>query len=62
MAFTAKCSKGGTDALLECEQVTLGEGIRLGNNGDKIDTGTETLHDFNIERLEARRASDGTPR
>ena len=44
--------KRGTDALLESEQVTLCEGIRLCNDRDEIDAGTETLHDLDIEGLE----------
>jgi hypothetical protein len=29
----------------------LGQGVRLGNNGNEVDAGTEAFHDFNIERL-----------
>jgi hypothetical protein len=47
-----KARKRGTDALLEGKQVTLCEGIRLCNDRDEIDAGTETLHDLNIEGLE----------
>jgi hypothetical protein len=47
-----KARKRGTDALLESEQVTLCEGIRLCNDRDKIDAGAETLHDLDIEGLE----------
>jgi len=57
-----KWSERRTDALLKGEQVTLGEGIRLGNDRDEIDAGTETLHNLNIEGLEAKAASDETSR
>ena len=40
-----------TYALLEGVQVILGEGIGLGNDGDEVDTGAQTLHDLNIEGL-----------
>ena len=42
-----------TYALLEGVQVVLGEGIGLGNDGDEVDTGAQTLHDLNIEGLKA---------
>lgn len=32
---------------------TLGECVCLGNDGDEVDTCTETLHDLNVERLES---------
>jgi hypothetical protein len=44
--------KKGTNALLESEQVTLREGIRLGNDGNEVNAGTETLHDLDVKRLE----------
>jgi hypothetical protein len=47
----------GTDALLEGEQVTLGESIGFGNNRDEIHTGTKTLHDLNVEGLETKTGS-----
>ena len=44
----------GTDTLLEGKQVTLGKRVCFGNDRDKVDTSTETLHDLNIERLESK--------
>lgn len=42
-----------TYALLEEGQVVLSEGVGFGNDGDQVDASTETLHDFNIKRLQA---------
>ena len=33
-------------------QVLLGHGIRLGDNGDQIDTSPESLHHLDIKRLD----------
>ena len=41
----------GSYALLEGVQVVLGESIGLGNNRNKVNTGTQTLHDFNVKWL-----------
>ena len=38
--------------MLECEQVALREGIRLGNDGNEVNAGTKTLHNLDIKRLE----------
>jgi hypothetical protein len=43
--------------LLEGKQVTLGECVRFGNDGDEVDMCTETLHDLNVERLETKTGS-----
>lgn len=40
------------DALLEDSEVLRRQGIGLRNDGDKVDTGRESLHDLNVERLE----------
>ena len=47
--------RGGAYALLEVEEVVLGESVGLGNDRDEVDAGTETLHHFDIEGLEAAR-------
>lgn len=44
--------KHSTHPLLEDGQVGLGEGVSLGNDGDEVDPGSETLHDLNVEGLE----------
>jgi len=33
-------------------KVILGQGVGLGNDRNQVDTSTETLHDFNVKRLE----------
>jgi hypothetical protein len=43
-----------TYTLLEDEQVILGQRIGLGDDGDKINTGTKSLHDLNVKRLQAK--------
>jgi hypothetical protein len=50
----------GTDMLLEGKEVALGEGVHFGNDGDDIDTCTETLHDLNVKRLGTNKGSDET--
>jgi hypothetical protein len=50
----------GMDMLLGGKEVALGERVRFGNDGDDIDTCTETLHDLNVKRLETKKGSDGT--
>lgn len=42
-----------TYTRLEHRKIVLCESVGLGNDGDKIDTGTKTLHDFNVERFQA---------
>jgi hypothetical protein len=44
----------GTDMLLGGKEVALGERVCFGNDGDDIDTCTETLHDLNVEQLETK--------
>lgn len=39
--------------LLERSEIFGGEGVGLGDDGDEVDAGSETLHDLNVERLEA---------
>ena len=51
-----------TYALLESVQVVLGESIGLGNDGDEVDAGAQTLHDLNVERLETAQPSATGPR
>ena len=41
-----------TYTRLEHRKIVLCESVGLGNDGDKIDTSTKTLHDFNVERLQ----------
>jgi hypothetical protein len=50
----------GTDTLLEGKQVTLGECVRFGNDGDEVDACTEALHDLDVERFETKTGSDET--
>jgi hypothetical protein len=38
--------------LLKSEQVTLREGIRLGNDGNEVNAGTKTLHNLDVKWLE----------
>ena len=40
------------DAVLKAGKVGGRESVGFGNDGDEIDTSAETLHDFNVERLE----------
>ena len=40
-----------TYALLEHEEVVLGQSVGLGDHGDEVNTGSEALHDFNVQRL-----------
>lgn len=39
--------------LLELGEIDRAKGIRLCDNGDEIDSRTETLHDFNIQGLQS---------
>lgn len=41
-----------TYALLELGQISWAQSIRLGDNGNEIDAGAETLHHLNIQRLQ----------
>jgi hypothetical protein len=41
-----------TYSLLEASQVSGAEGVSLGNNGNQVDSGAQTLHDFDIKRLQ----------
>lgn len=43
------------DTVLELGEVGLGKGIGLGNDRDKVDTGSEPLHDLDVEGLQADR-------
>lgn len=40
-----------TNALLESDQVTLREGICLGNDGNEVNAGTKSFHNFDVKRL-----------
>lgn len=42
-----------TYSLLESEKVARTESVCLCNDRNEVDTGAQTLHDFNIERLQA---------
>jgi len=37
--------------VLKVHHVFLSHGIRLGNHGDQVDSSTQPLHHFDIERL-----------
>src|SRR3569833_148010 len=39
--------------LLELGQVGRAERIRLGNDGDEVDSGAESLHHLDVQRLES---------
>ena len=39
-------------SLLELVQVGRGHGVGLGDDGDQVDTGAQTLHDLNVEGLQ----------
>jgi hypothetical protein len=39
------------DSLLELGKVSRAKGISLGNDGDKVDTRAESLHDLNVKGL-----------
>ena len=43
--------------VLEVLEVFLSQSIGLGNDGDEVDSGTESLHDLNIEWFDARSPS-----
>jgi len=42
-----------TYALLELVQVGGGQSIGLGNDRDQVDSGSQTLHNLNIQRLQS---------
>lgn len=44
----------GTDTLLESKQVTLGEHVHFGNDGNGVSTCTAMLHDRNVGQLETK--------
>ena len=48
--FTAE--KRTTHNVLEVVQVLLSHGIRLGNDGNQVDPGSEPLHHLHIKRLD----------
>lgn len=41
-----------TNPLLELGKVGRAEGISLGDDGDEVDPGAESLHDLDVKRLE----------
>ena len=42
-----------THSLLELSKVSRAQGIGLGDDGDQVHTGTESLHDLDVERLQS---------
>jgi hypothetical protein len=38
--------------LLEARQISRAESIRLGDHGDQVDSGAQSLHHLNIKRLQ----------
>lgn len=42
-----------TYTLLEEEEIILSQGISLGNDRNQVDAGAQSLHDFDIERLQS---------
>ena len=47
-----KVTVGYTHSLLERQNFLVGQGIRLGDDGDQVDLGVKALHNLNIQRLE----------
>lgn len=45
--------QGRPDAILHLFQVGGGHGIRLGDDGDQVDTGAETFHGLDVEGFES---------
>lgn len=45
--------EGGPDAFLHLFQVLGGHGVGLGDDGDQVGAGGETLHGLDIEGLQA---------
>jgi len=43
------CANSGLELL----KISRAESVGLGDNGNQVDTGTETLHDLNVQRLES---------
>lgn len=54
--FSGRNGSKGTNTLLEGVKVVLSEGIGLSNDRDEVDTRSQTLHDLDIERLQATEA------
>ena len=46
-----------TYASLEVRNLLVGKGIRLGNDGDKVNLGVKLAHEFNINGLQAKSRS-----
>jgi hypothetical protein len=44
-----------TYTLLEDGKIRLREGVGFSNNRNQVDPRPQTLHDLNVERLEAKR-------
>lgn len=49
-AFAFQCL---TYAVLELDEVGWRKGVSLGDNWNEVDTSTQALHDFNVERLKS---------
>lgn len=52
ICISTRCSKRWAYTLLEASQVRWAQRVRLGNHGDQVHTGAQSLHDFDIERLQ----------
>ena len=50
--FDALRFNDGADAVFETSKVGGGQSVCLGNDWNEVDTGTKSLHNFDVERLE----------
>lgn len=50
---TRERSRDETYLLLESLKILGSEGIGLRNDGDEVDSGAKSLHDLDVERLQA---------
>lgn len=51
-----------THPLLEVSDLIIGQGIRLGNNRNKVDFGVQPAHEFNVNLLQAIQIDQTLPR
>ena len=58
VSMKLKVDKGATYALLEDEEVILCESVGFGDDGDEVDTRSETFHDFNVQGLQSMRKTE----